>query len=540
MSLESNGQSGGTVRKQAEGLRKGPVDLTTTKVVADTFFSAGARVFVSLLKPVRTFVFGRYLGPHLYGILNIPTPFIQICTLTSNIGFTDSLTKLIPGYLQEGSPEKARMIFRSAAFLTAVLSIFWYTLLLIFSGTIVTDVARQPDAILPFRLYTLIIPFLALNTFFAAALITFQRGKLRAKITIFYGLLNILLPIIAVMWKRNVSLAIVGFVISEVLGSIVFSVAFCRYILPTLGKHAGPLLRGIKQIFSLGITFFFAQLGWSLINSVDRIMIKMYLPAAELGYYSLSVYFITALNFFPSGIGITLVPSLTVARTTGDDALYRRQIRNVSRLSFALLVPSILMLFTVSRDLIMLVVPKFEQSILVLKILLFIGIFDIACKIGKASLVAHGKGAMLSAAYLFVVAWNIVWNRILIPEYGIAGAAYTSLSSYFLLAVILQMLMKSTSGTSVKPIHLFHPLVLSLVYPAIGFILPLQGHFIRIIIVFLAGSVLYGFLGLVTKLARREDLCDMKEALSPRTGTGHVRIAVRVISLLESLSKRLQ
>ena len=47
--------------------RKGPVDLSTSKVISDTFFVSISRIGILLLKPIRGIVLGRILGPSLYG-----------------------------------------------------------------------------------------------------------------------------------------------------------------------------------------------------------------------------------------------------------------------------------------------------------------------------------------------------------------------------------------------------------------------------------------------------------------------------------------
>jgi len=280
----------------------------------------------------------------------------------TNIGFNDAITRLMPKYLQDGQPDRARMIYRATAFLTGSLSIMWYLLLLIFSRAIVDNVAHQPDALGTFRMYTLMIPFLTLNNFFAVAFLVLQRGKLRAKITIFYGALNILIPIAAVLWQRNVTLVAGGFVAAEVIGAAVFAMSFRNSVAPSLGRQIGPLLQGIKEVFTLGITFFFAQLGWNLIHSVDRIMVKVYLPAAQLGFYSMSALFVTTLGMISSTLGVALVPSLSAAQTAGDTETFKKQVRNTSRAGFLALVPIIICTYVLAPDLIKLLVPQFEPN----------------------------------------------------------------------------------------------------------------------------------------------------------------------------------
>ncbi len=519
---------------------KGPVDLTTAKVIADTFFVSLSWIAITILKPIRAVVIGRILGPHLYGIMNIATPYIQILTLTSNIGFNDAMTRLIPGYLHTGSPTDARRVFRAAAVMTLLLSLVWTALLLLLTGPILRHWAHQPDASVPFSLYTLIIPFLALNTFYAVVFIAFQRGKTRAKITLLYGLLNVILPIVAVLWRREINRVIIAFVASEGIGTLFFAFFFRKEIAPRLRGGTGRLLSGIREIFSTGYLFFFAQLGWNLIISLDRIMIKFFMEAQYLGFYTIGTLLVTALERITSTAGMALVPSLSAAWAAGDTDVYARQVRNVSRLGFIVLAPFVFCIYAVAGDVIRIVLPKFEPAVPVIQILVFITILDLACRIGRASLVACGRGGLLTAGYIVVAAWNFAWNWVLIPRIGMEGAAYASLSSFLLLAIILQVMMQKTAGTSVRVWHALYPMVLSLVYPLLHAVVPWEDTVIRPVVVAFGASAIYIFLSLLTGLVRRDDLAQASESLAPRGTVPHVRLTIAVIALLERVRRGLR
>lgn len=531
--MDQNESSGNGSESRGGG--RGPVDLTTFKVLSDTFFVSLSWIFITLLKPIRSILLGRLLGPYLYGVMNIATPYIQILVLAANIGFNDAMTKLIPGYLQDGKEADARLVFRAAFIMTLLLSVIWTVLLLALTGPILKYVAHQPEASVPFRLYALVIPFLALNTFYAVVFIAFQRGKARAKTTLFYGLLNVALPIAAVLYRQDINLVILGFVLSEVAGTLIFTFFYRRDVKPKLAGTSGPLLGGIREIFAVGHLFFFAQLGWNLINAVDRVMVKYFMDAQYLGFYTIGVLMVTSLGRITATAGMALVPSLSAARAMGDDRVYRRQVLNVSRLGFIVLVPIVMIIWSVIGDMIHLVLPKFAPAVPIIRILVFIAIFDLACRIGRASMVACGKGGQLAIAYAVTAAWNIAWNWVLIPRMGMAGAAYASLSSFLVLALILQGLMKKSVSVTVRVRDALFPLGLSLVFPVIHANIPLEGAILRTLAVLLIGSAAYIFLALVTGLVRGEDLAQARAALEPRANVPHVRAGLTLLGVMDNI-----
>jgi O-antigen/teichoic acid export membrane protein len=515
-----------------------PVDLSTSKVISDTFFVSASKIGVTLLKPVRSVILGRLLGPTLYGVLNIPVSYIQLLVLLSNIGFTTAVIKLVPEYLQKGRRDLAAMIYRSAVLLTVVLSVLWCFLLIAFAPWIAENVAHESDATLPIRIYALIIPFLALNAFYAVAFLAVQRGKLRAIITALHGVLNVALPIAAVLWRGDIISVIVGFLTAEVIGALIFTILFHRKAISRWTETPGPLSRGMGEVFSFGFLFFFANLGWNMINTVDRIMVKFYLPSDQLGFYAMAAIVITALSAVSSTAGTALIPSLTAARVTGGMDTFRRQIRSTGRITLIALVPIVLAIWCLSEDVFSIVLPKFLPSAEIVRILVFVGLIDIFCRISWAALASHAKGGLSASAYVFAALLNVALNAILIPRMGITGAAVATLTTFLVLAVILQVMMYSISRTRISPMSLLHPLVLSLIYPLLSFATGSLSSWARIVIVLAAGSVIYNILAAVTGLIRISDLETAEATLRPREHVAHVRIALFGIGIIKNITRR--
>ncbi len=521
-----------------------PVNLSTARVISDTFFVSAARIGMTILKPIRGILLGRILGPELYGILIIPVPYVQILTLLSNIGFNTAVIRLIPGYRQKGDPESARMIYRSAGLLTLGLSIVWSALLFVLARWIAIDISHRPDAFLPIRIYALIIPFLAINAFYAVAFLSMQRGRLRAGLSIVYGMANLILPICAILWRKNISLVLGGFLAAEIIGAILYAVFFHRNVLKDLATRAGEtakqavsLARGAKEVFGFGFLFFFANLGWNLINSVDRIMVKFYLPAEELAFYGMAALIITALTIVSSTAGTALIPSLTAAVDKGDRQLFRKQIWNTTRLGLMVLIPAASILFTLSTDIYEIVLPRYISSAGPLRILVFIGFIDILCRTAWASLVAYGKGGKAAIAYISAASLNIVLNIVLIPRMGIVGAALATLSSFVALAIVLQAMMTAVSGVRSRITDLIHPLLISLVFPALGYVLAGAQNWIRVIVIILAGIAIFVVIALVTRLIRSEDIARVTEIIEKRPDGPLKKTAYSLLDILRKFTR---
>jgi O-antigen/teichoic acid export membrane protein len=162
---------------------------------------------------------------------------------------------------------------------------------------------------------------------------------------------------------------------------------------------------------------------------------------------------------------------------------------------------------------------------------------DLFCRIGWASLVAHDRGGLTAVAYIAAAVWNIALNRILIPPFGIVGAAVSLLSTFVVLSFIFLIMMKRVSGARIYLMTLIHPLLLSLVYVVLGWLLRDLGHVSRLVTVFVAGSIVYAAGALLTGLIRKEDLDKAREMLTPRAAVPHVRFALRFINAVERANR---
>jgi len=511
------------------------IDLSTGKVISDSFFYSASRIAILVLKPIKGILLGRLLGPTLYGILNIPNPYVLIGGMLSNIGFNTSVLKLMPGYLQEGRPDLTRMIYRSTAFCTIMLSALWATLMLFLSPWIAEHVAHESAALNPLRLSALAIPFLALNTFFASVYFSVQRGKLGAGITFVHGILNTFLPVAAVLWQRNVTLIVGSILAAEVAGAALYTHFFHRRVLSGFGKAVGPLWRGIKETTRFGFLFFIAGLGWNLINSVDRIMIKFYLPSEQLGYYSMGAQVITVIGIVASTLGFALVPSLTAAREDPDRSIFGKLVRNASRFGFIVLMPTAAVIFVLVRDFFGILVPRFDPSIAIVRIVIPITFIDLFCRVGWAALVAHERGGLSAAAYLGAAVFNVALNAALIPRYGIVGAAVAVLATFVALAAALLVMMKRVAGSRIELAAWLHPLLLSLVYVLLGRLSADWHAALRIALVAAGGTALYAVAALATGLVREDDFDKIRGMLAPRAGVPHVRLSIAALGAAERL-----
>ena len=162
---------------------------------------------------------------------------------------------------------------------------------------------------------------------------------------------------------------------------------------------------------------------------LDVFVINYFLPAAQLGYYALGVTLSEVLWQFPAAAASVLFPR--TARTEGEDSarftcLVMRQVLLVSSVSGALLA-------AVAPFAIPLVFgARFTTSVPVVLALLPGTLALSLAKVGCSDLAGRGKNGYSSVFALACLVFTVAFDLLLIPRWGILGAAVASSAAYFL------------------------------------------------------------------------------------------------------------
>ncbi len=173
----------------------------------------------------------------------------------------------------------------------------------------------------------------------------------------------------------------------------------------------------------------FALMGlFSLINfKIDQIMISFMKGDLLLGIYSASYKIIDILGVLPSLLLTSLYP--VFSRFDAENKpLLKKSFDLALRYVIILSIPVVIGVFLLSNQIIMLLYgAEYFDSISVLKILIFISLISFINTPLYVLLNAIGKQKITLINTAFTAAVNIIMNLILIPTYGINGAAFATI-----------------------------------------------------------------------------------------------------------------
>lgn len=192
----------------------------------------------------------------------------------------------------------------------------------------------------------------------------------------------------------------------------------------------------LKKLLLFGYPFIFVSIAFWFLSSMDRWMLISLRSVDEVGIYSIAIRFSTIAFFASLAFGQAWSPIAMKIRE--DDPNGYRHIYGVVLyflFFIMILISGLLALF--SGELIYLMLPKTYIDAALPLVLLSIGIiFQSTQQITALGISIEKKTYLFARIAWVVTIFNFIGNLILIPSYGINGAATSTAASYLLTTVL--------------------------------------------------------------------------------------------------------
>ena len=430
----------------------GIMSVNNEKVAKNIFYSAlseGSSAFLFIL----LILAARYLGDEEFGKYCFALSFVNLFMMLGDWGVSYSTTIKISRDRSSAEFYLGNLLGLQAA--TGIL-IF---LIIAFSAWIL-NLSNEIKLILYLQTFVLIAKsykigfrwmFKAFERFDLEAITLFMERSANlivGFIVLFIWQMKALVPFVATFLAVKVADAILtGFILKL---KVVFSKP---RILPS---------EWIKLIKN-GLPFVIAYTLQHVFFQIDTIMLKLIRSNAEVGWYNAPFRLIEGMLVIPCIISYALIPTLSQAHLISKGTvtgLFQRGTKYMILMS----IPIILFVWTFAHPLIKIVFgAQYLPAVNVFRLLITSTIFIFISHLSTTVLYCIDKQKSVIWASVLAVAFNVILNAILIPEFGIMGAGCaTFLTQGIFVIVTLVILWKSSYRPSFKKLFI-KPLIAGLV-----------------------------------------------------------------------------
>ena len=385
----------------------------STKVVAFTLSLTTAIVISRILGPDGK---GSYVAvTALPGLLGA----IGVFGLPNAVNYFSARGTSIRGLLGAG-------ILLTAILSTILISLVWVSL-----PWLETNVLRAaPDDLL--HAILIVVPAALMSTFGMAVLYGRQQVRTYSTILIGQGVITLTLSTLLVaVFRFGVPGAVASSITVTWLLALVDVVAVGR--LSRREPSGKPV--SFRGLAGYGFRLYPASITGYFNYRIDTYIIQaiMLAPKGPLGLYSMAVTMAELIFYVPDSVSIIFLPRIAGLSQDEADALLGR----VSRLTVLLTCLVAAALIPAAWIGIHLVLPRFVDCLPAFYVLLPAVISLSLTKVMTSYIAGRGRPGPISLGATITVVVNIVANLILIPHFGIVGAALASLMSYTISAAML-------------------------------------------------------------------------------------------------------
>lgn len=385
-----------------------------------------------LLKTVSTglafinqIILARILGAGGIGEVLLAVSIVKVFGLIGKFGMEEAMMRVVSSYIEKDDETRLRgalsFALRLCFFVSVILGLFVWSC----SGFISMNMFHSEglSRLLPFA--AVAIPVSVMCEVIGGILKGFKE-TFKALLPQF-GLSLFMRILIFLYLSMNVSdpiYAIYAFIAGESL-ALVLAAFFLRQ--KTVGIKKIPPTWEYSKILNIAYTMIFTGFSVYLFTQADLWMVGMLTSTEDVGVYGVSAKLVNLIAF-PIGALSAIIPSLISSiHTSGNLDELRRVVRESARWTLSIAMPIILVL-TLEGDIILKYVfgEKFVYGYTALLILAVGQIINTgAGLVGFFLQMTGGHKVYMKITIFFSIA-NVILNFMLIPHFGIYGAAFST------------------------------------------------------------------------------------------------------------------
>ncbi len=473
-------------------------------------------------------IFTRAISPAEYGLFYSVFTLYMFLHIPADLGLSSALTRYISTH---SATNKKEELFSVILFITSV-KLF---LGLIIAGTLfylapyLAANYFSNNAAIPLIQFASV--FIILSLFFSFLNSVFSGFQKMTAVGLLYFLQKVIIFFTALVFYlltqfRGVMMPATSFLV----GFFTFLI-FLPYAIKLLSHIKANLIitkKMIKGIFSFALPSSLNSLGFYLVGYVDVLMITYFLTLTEVGVYNTVLPTALILSYLASSLAIVMFP--VSANLYAKNSLKKLNLwikRLYSLIAFIIIPPSIIMAVYSTPLLDILFGKAYSSESLMVNIfgystpsgplalsILALGIFMVSiARLNFSIFSGIGKPAETTKIIGVAATVNIILNILLIPKFGISGAAITTTVSYLIMMVMSIIKARRFIDLKFPMLNFLKVIILSILFYVSLIIFSKLFSFsfyLNTLLSITSSGTIYLILGYILKIYSIEDILNLK------------------------------
>jgi O-antigen/teichoic acid export membrane protein len=367
------------------------------------------------------------LGPEQYGLFTLGLTVFDFATFLTSLSLLTAVLRYAPEYHALGNNKRLLGVFSDSVKLIIAAGIAGSAILYFSADAISTIVFHQPALAGILRIMSFAIVFYNLSGVVTSLARALNRVEYEVALKmVVENAFKLALAATAVAMGLGLAGVTAGFSIAIFLTCLVSFYAVEKKVYPFVAKatSGAPIESTARQLLTFSLPLTADGLVWMVAASADIIVIGIFLGAAQVGIYGTALPTAAFLTVIPLALQ-TMFKPLTVgllAKKKTEDV--KRVYYTLSKWVFAANLAVLLPVVVFATQIIAILFGRdYGPAALPLSILSTGFFLSQLLRIGEEIVVAYDRTVFLLANAVVAVAIAGLAQLLLVPHYGIAGAA---------------------------------------------------------------------------------------------------------------------
>lgn len=383
-------------------------------------------------------ILAKNLSVEDFGLFYSVFSFLGFFGIFKSLGFDRALIKFIPEYL---SKKNFNMIKSSVIYVTAiqlVMNLIFIILIYLLSDFLSIYFFQTNKASLLLKLMTIAFFIDSFVMIIKFSFQGFQKMHLFSGMEIVRMVLITLFVLVFFWMDMDLMSPVFAYIIVPSLLLIIFTYILLKRTFPEF-RSSKIILSKIrfKQISRYSLWTMVSSVGVLILGYTDTLTLTYFSGLKNVGLYNVALPTAGVLAYFYKAIAGVLVPISSELWTKNKKSILSEGIESLYKYSMIIILP-IVVTIVVFSDLVIQFFfgVEFLPASPALKVLGIGVIFTMLHSINTRFLAGIGKPKICSMIVYIAAVLNLILNLILIPIYGIIGAAVTTAISYIVMMII--------------------------------------------------------------------------------------------------------
>lgn len=386
----------------------------------------------------------RELGAASYGLVYAIIALFGFFGILMSLGLESALIRYIAQFKAENKPEKIKGSFIIVLLSKLFLSILVCGLLILFSDTIALKYLNAPEASILIKIYGIGIIFSTITATLKASFRGFQSMKYFSSINFIKSSLALILTYSLLLLGFKEIAPLLGFTLTFLILPWIYSPLLIKKIFPDFLQVKAELTKPLaKELFKFGVSIIFVGLAGMVFSYTDTLILTYFRTLKEVGLYNVALPTMKVISVVGIAFISILFPMSSELWAKKRKDQIGKGLGMLYKYALILVFPLALLMFLFPEIILgILFGEEFKVAGNVLRILAIGYLINTLSGVNNATLSGIGKPEEVSKIMFSGIGMNLILNLVLIPVYGMVGAAISTTISFIFLFILSTLKIK--------------------------------------------------------------------------------------------------